>query len=70
MVDSFITKLNKQKIKIDNIIVDHINHHLFHAASAFYLSGFKKAIALVIDGWGALFENNFYEIQLCFLYLI
>ena len=61
VVDNFIGKLNKEKIKINNIIVDYVNHHLFHAASAFYLSGFKKAIALVIDGWGALFENNFYE---------
>ena len=61
VVDNFIAKLNKEKIKINNIIVDYVNHHLFHAASAFYLSGFKKAIALVIDGWGALFENNFYE---------
>ena len=61
VVDNLIAKLNKEKIKINNIIVDYVNHHLFHAASAFYLSGFKKAIALVIDGWGALFENNFYE---------
>ena len=61
VVDNFIAKINKEKIKINNIIVDYVNHHLFHAASAFYLSGFKKAIALVIDGWGALFENNFYE---------
>ena len=42
VVDNFIAKLNKEKIKINNIIVDYVNHHLFHAASAFYLSGFKK----------------------------
>lgn len=27
-------------------------HHLYHAASGFYHSGFKKAFCLVIDGWG------------------
>ena len=61
VIDKFIIKLKNENIKINKIIVDSINHHLFHAASAFYLSGFKKAIALVIDGWGTLFENHFYE---------
>lgn len=27
-------------------------HHLYHAASGFYHSGFSKAFCLVIDGWG------------------
>jgi carbamoyltransferase len=40
--------------KLNNVIVDNDNHHLYHAASAFYLSGFKEAICLVIDGWGTL----------------
>jgi len=28
-------------------------HHLYHAASAFYASGFEDAACIVIDGWGA-----------------
>lgn len=28
-------------------------HHLYHAASGFYGSGFDEAMVLVIDGWGA-----------------
>lgn len=28
-------------------------HHLFHAASGFYASGFDEAVCLVMDGWGA-----------------
>jgi carbamoyltransferase len=28
-------------------------HHLYHAASGFYHSGFDKAFCLVIDGWGS-----------------
>jgi carbamoyltransferase len=38
--------------KAKTVILDDSNHHLYHAASAFYLSNFKHAIALVIDGWG------------------
>jgi carbamoyltransferase len=46
--------------KAKNVILDDINHHLYHAASAFYLSNFKKAIALVIDGSGTQIKiNNF-----------
>jgi len=47
-------------VKIKNVIVDDDNHHLYHAASAFYLSGFKEATCLVIDGWGTLLNiDNF-----------
>jgi carbamoyltransferase len=47
-------------IKLNNVIIDDDNHHLYHAASAFYLSGFKEAICLVVDGWGTLLKiENF-----------
>lgn len=49
---------------IEKVFIDFKNHHLFHACSAFYLSGFKEATALVIDGWGSQIEinnNKFYE---------
>jgi carbamoyltransferase len=52
----FIEELIKNNIIIDNIYIDNINHHLFHAASAFYTSGFEEAICLVIDGWGSNFQ--------------
>jgi carbamoyltransferase len=39
-------------VKAKTVFLDDSNHHLYHAASAFYLSNFKRAIALVIDGWG------------------
>ena len=32
--------------------VQPVNHHLAHAASAFYLSGFSRSLVLVIDGQG------------------
>jgi carbamoyltransferase len=30
----------------------HVRHHLAHAASAYYLSGFDEALVLVADGMG------------------
>ena len=38
-----------------NCPVDYIleEHHLYHASSAFYASGFDEAACLVMDGWGA-----------------
>lgn len=38
--------------KAKTVILDDSNHHLYHAASAFYFSNFKEAIALIVDGWG------------------
>lgn len=48
-----------KKYKLDHISVDDDGgkeHHLYHAASGFYASGFDEAIVLVIDGWGADFR--------------
>lgn len=44
-----------KKFKMDHIEWDtnFEEHHLFHASSGFYASGFDEAICLVIDGWGA-----------------
>lgn len=59
-INNFLKLLNN----IEKVFVDYKNHHLFHACSAFYLSGFKQATALVIDGWGSQIDinnNTFYE---------
>ena len=61
-----INKLLKPHIKIsEHVKVHYIDHHISHIASAFYASGFKKAIGLSIDGFGdfsslciAKCENN------------
>lgn len=50
--------LKKDGVKIENIFQESEEHHLYHAASAFYGSGFDDAICLVIDGWGASFPLN------------
>lgn len=43
--EQFGTSISADKFKF-------VNHHLAHAASTFYLSGFDKAIVLTIDGAG------------------
>ena len=45
----------------ENKIVQ-INHHLAHAASVYYTSGFKNSAILIVDGNGTDLEtNSFYE---------
>ena len=34
------------------------NHHLLHSAHSFYNSGFKKAVSVVVDGLGSIYENS------------
>ena len=36
-------------------------HHLLHAAGAFYNSGFTEAIILIVDGSGSLRYHNYNE---------
>lgn len=38
-----------------------INHHLAHAASAYYLSGFREALVLVVDGMGEMHSVSVYS---------
>jgi carbamoyltransferase len=50
--------LNFNQIKVLNVIFDeNNNHHLYHASSAFYGSGFEESACLVIDGWGSMFRD-------------
>lgn len=59
-INNFLKLLNN----VENVIIDDKNHHLFHSCTAFYLSGFKQATSLVIDGWGEqvnINNNIFYE---------
>lgn len=38
-----------------------MNHHLSHAASAYFCSNFDESAVLVIDGFGSLLEGNQHE---------
>ena len=37
----------------------HTQHHMLHAACAFYNSGFDEAVAIIIDGAGTFVQSNF-----------
>tara|TARA_A100001201_G_scaffold78181_1_gene70188 strand:+ start:631 stop:1884 length:1254 start_codon:yes stop_codon:yes gene_type:complete len=45
--------LNKDNIDLEE---EWEHHHLYHATSGFYASGFDEAVCLVADGWGADFR--------------
>lgn len=81
----FIHTLEKYNESYENLIKDHLllnnikyskfvfenNHHLFHACSAFYNSGFKNSYALIIDGNGShvLSKNKeYYDTEIVSLY--
>lgn len=51
---ALVRKFNPN-IKVTNIGAD---HHLGHASTAFYNSGFDKALAIVVDGAGSYKEEN------------
>ena len=38
--------------KNNNLKINYIDHHISHISSAFYPSGFKKSLAISIDGFG------------------
>lgn len=53
-------KLTNEGITYKTKIFYHENHHLYHAATAFYGSGFEDSVALVMDGGGS-YEEEFFE---------
>lgn len=48
----------KEGIKVLDHHIDEDHHHIYHAASGFYNSGFQESAVIVIDGWGGLGEKS------------
>lgn len=48
----------KYEMNMIECIISNDVHHLYHASSAFYASGFDHAICLVIDGWGVNYSEE------------
>lgn len=48
----------KEGINVIDHHVDYDHHHIYHAASGFYNSGFEESAVIVIDGWGGLGEMS------------
>ncbi|WP_241208943.1 carbamoyltransferase N-terminal domain-containing protein [Saccharolobus islandicus] len=40
-----------------------VEHHLTHAASAYYFSGFNTATVLTIDGWGEIESTVIWKVK-------
>jgi carbamoyltransferase len=60
-----INKLSNTSI--DNLVEFSYNHHLSHASLAFYNSGFKKSIVVVVDGQGSIFTDSLAECETVYL---
>ena len=50
----------KEKFKFNKKKILQIDHHLAHAASVFYTSGFKHSSVLIVDGLGSDLETTTY----------
>ncbi|MFP3265289.1 MAG: carbamoyltransferase N-terminal domain-containing protein [Acidilobus sp.] len=46
-----------------NIRVVPVRHHLAHAASAYYFSGFSSAAVLTVDGWGEYESSVIWKVK-------
>lgn len=63
--------LSLNKIKVNDSIIFDNEHHLYHASSAFYGSGYEESVCLVIDGWGRAFtdeKNSLYSVETTSIY--
>lgn len=73
--DSFIMQILIEQLR-ENFQIEkthyHQEHHLYHACSAFYNSGFDRALSIVLDGGGWHFldryELRFYEQESSYLF--
>ena len=48
--NQILNEIESRKIKYKNLITNNDQHHIYHAASAFYSSGFEESACIVIDG--------------------
>lgn len=70
--DQYFQRIKKEidsqlKVKFKKSICSPVNHHIYHANSAFYFSEFDEAACIVIDGGGAISRAiQGYEIESIF----
>lgn len=57
----------KKSLGAEAVIDMSENHHLQHASLAFYNSGFKKSLVIVVDRNGSIIGNNFRESETVFV---
>ena len=67
-LENYTYSLEKVKEKIqnfsyDDLIIESERHHLYHAYSGFYNSGFDEAICFSVDASGAILNSGDIEIE-------
>jgi carbamoyltransferase len=56
--EGVLRSFSKDDIEVLDHHIDYDHHHIYHAASGFYNSGFEEAAIIVIDGWGGFGERS------------
>lgn len=57
-----VKNLIKSKVGISNVDIEFYDHHLSHMASAYYASGFKTSVGVVVDGIGEVSTTTIWKI--------
>ncbi|MBV9471895.1 MAG: hypothetical protein JO206_02920 [Solirubrobacterales bacterium] len=61
--DAFVTQVRRALPDIEAQRVGHVDHHLAHAASAYYTSGWDQCLVVVMDGMGEAHGATVYRAQ-------
>lgn len=57
-INLYLKEFEKNGITVGECVYDKSKHHFYHAANAFYGSGFDDAVCLVMDGGGTLYKDK------------
>nr|BAR30467.1 Predicted carbamoyl transferase, NodU family (COG2192) [uncultured Mediterranean phage uvMED] len=57
LIKGYLNSLKEFGITWGEVIFEEQNHHIYHASSGFYGSGFDEAVALILDGCGTIYQN-------------
>lgn len=58
IIELYLQSFEKYGIKYGEYVFNSDEHHIHHAANAFYGSGFEDAICLIMDGGGSIYPNQ------------
>jgi len=59
--NSFLRTVNQHFRNVDPERVHHVSHHLAHAASAYFTSGWNECLVVVVDGMGEVESATIYH---------
>ena len=57
LIKAYLKSIKEFGITWGEVIFEKQNHHIYHASSGFYGSGFDEAVALIMDGAGTIYQN-------------